>query len=83
MSYEYRIKLDHETWQPISEEAVMELLEQTYGFESVVKRKLERMDEGHVISTHTMEFRRYDRSTAPLVSRPELQPDENGEYLWI
>lgn len=24
-----------------------------------------------------------DRATAPMASRPELVPDENGEYLWI
>lgn len=24
-----------------------------------------------------------DRATAPMASRPELIPDENGEYLWI
>lgn len=81
MDYEYREKRSNTQWHRISFDAVLEILEQRYPYTASVK--MERLDQGDTIETPTMEIRRYERSTAPMASRPELQPEPDGDLLWI
>ena len=78
--YEYRIKRANEQWQRISFDAVLEILEQRYPHTAF--DKLQRIDQGDTIETPTMEIRRYERATAPMASRPELQTEPDGDILW-
>lgn len=80
MDYEHREKRTNATWQRISFDAVQEILEQRYPH--TYMSKLERIDQGDTIETPTLEIRRYERETAPLASRPELQVEPDGDVLW-
>jgi hypothetical protein len=80
-SYEYRPKTRiGERWNQISLEATQELLEQSFGNQA--SATLKRIDNGETVTVSRIEIRRYDITNEPVVSRPELTPEPDGDLLW-